>query len=192
MQNSESRSNKGNLSQQAYKGRTIHDLIVAIWVKCDGDYGKMISFLRDKKSISGEEIDDLSQKAEAAVKKMGGKIITFVDDDYPEAYKGVDNPRICYVEAGGRVIDAPLRFEEESGKKRRFYVEFCLEGVEMDSDHDYLLQSRWLDSREEAIEWCKKEFDYIDPKYISVFIVMAEFSSDDEYDIVGLEKILDI
>ncbi len=62
-----------------------HKLIVAIWVKTQGDHESMYRFIKDKTPISKEEIEYLSNKAEEAASKLGGRIVTIMDEDYSEA-----------------------------------------------------------------------------------------------------------
>ena len=85
-----------------------HKLIVAIWVKTQGDYESMYRFIKDKTPISKEEIEYLSNKAEEAVSKLGGRIVTIMDEDYPDSYKKMMNPPFCYVEKDNLRFDAPI------------------------------------------------------------------------------------
>ena len=85
-----------------------HKLIVAIWVKTQGDYESMYRFIKDKTPISKEEIEYLSNKAEEAVSKLGGRIVTITDEDYPDSYKKMMNPPFCYVEKGNLRFDLPI------------------------------------------------------------------------------------
>lgn len=110
-----------------------------------------------------------------------------VDDDYPEEYKSKDNPPICYIQIGRKILATPL-----SGNKRHYYIEFCLRGISLDSDHDYLVQSKWFSTREEALAWYKGNFDYVDSKFVSAYLMTAEFYSEEDYDIVGSEKLENI
>ena len=85
-----------------------HKLIVAIWVKTQGDYESMYRFIKDKTPISKEEIEYLSNKAEEAVSKLGGRIVTITDEDYSDSYKKMMNPPFCYVEKDNLRFDAPI------------------------------------------------------------------------------------
>lgn len=85
-----------------------HKLIVAIWVKTQGDYESMYRFIKDKTPISKEEIERLSNMLEEAVSKLGGRIVTIVDEDYPDSYKKKINPPFCYVEKDNLRFDAPI------------------------------------------------------------------------------------
>ena len=85
-----------------------HKLIVAIWVKAQGDYESMYRFIKDKTPISKEEIEYLSNKAEEAVSKLGGRIVTITDEDYSDSYKKMMNPPFCYVEKGNLRFDLPI------------------------------------------------------------------------------------
>ena len=85
-----------------------HKLIVAIWVKTQGDYESMYRFIKDKTPISKEEIECLSNTLEETVSKLGGRIVTIMDEDYPDSYKKMMNPPFCYVEKGNLRFDAPI------------------------------------------------------------------------------------
>lgn len=85
-----------------------HKLIVAIWVKTQGDYESMYRFIKDKTPISKEEIECLSSMLEEAASKLGGRIVTIMDEDYPDSYKKMMNPPFCYVEKDNLRFDAPI------------------------------------------------------------------------------------
>lgn len=85
-----------------------HKLIVAIWVKTQGDYESMYRFIKDKTPISKEEVEYLSNMLEETVSKLGGRIVTIMDEDYPDSYKKKINPPFCYVEKDNLRFDAPI------------------------------------------------------------------------------------
>ena len=85
-----------------------HKLIVAIWVKTQGDYESMCRFIEDKTPISREEVERLSNMLEETVSKLGGRIVTIMDEDYSDSYKKKINPPFCYVEKGNLRFDAPI------------------------------------------------------------------------------------
>ena len=85
-----------------------HKLIVAIWVKTQGDYESMCRFIEDKTPISREEVEHLSNMLEEAVSKLGGRIVTIMDEDYSDSYKKKINPPFCYVEKDNLRFDAPI------------------------------------------------------------------------------------
>ena len=85
-----------------------HKLIVAIWVKTQGDYESMCRFIEDKTPISKEEVEYLSNMLEEAVSKLGGRIVTIMDEDYSDSYKKKINPPFCYVEKDNLRFDAPI------------------------------------------------------------------------------------
>lgn len=86
----------------------VHKLIVAIWVKTQGDYESMCHFIEDKTPISKEEVEHLSNMLEEAVSKLGGRIVTIMDEDYSDSYKKKINPPFCYVEKDNLRFDAPV------------------------------------------------------------------------------------
>ena len=85
-----------------------HKLIVAIWVKTQGVYEAMCNFIEDKTPISREEVERLSNTLEETVSKLGGRIVTIMDEDYPDSYKKMMNPPFCYVEKDSLRFDAPI------------------------------------------------------------------------------------
>lgn len=85
-----------------------HKLLVAIWVKTQGDYEAMFRFIKEKTPISKEEIEYFSDMEEEAVSKLGGRIVTIMDEDYPDSYKKMMNPPFCYVEKDNLKFDAPI------------------------------------------------------------------------------------
>lgn len=87
---------------------SVHKLLVAIWVKNKGDYQKIFRFLKTKTPISQEEIKSLSNMEEEAVSKLGGRIVTIMDEDYPDSYKKMENPPFCYIEKGDLRFDTPI------------------------------------------------------------------------------------
>lgn len=82
----------------------VDNLLIAIWVKCGGDYAKIMHVLKDKIVISKEEIKILSSKEIEATKAIGGRIITVLDDEYPETFKLIMNPPFCFVVKDGRIL----------------------------------------------------------------------------------------
>ena len=85
-----------------------HKLIVAIWVKTQGVYEAMCNFIKDKTPISREEVEYLSNMLEETVSKLGGRIVTIMDEDYSDSYKKMINPPFCYVEKGNLKFCAPV------------------------------------------------------------------------------------
>lgn len=58
--------------------------------------------------------------------------------------------------------------------KIKYYVEF----ESSESQYPYSLQSRYFDTEQEAIEWYKNGFDYVDMNEIFVSLMRATFSDD--------------
>lgn len=85
-----------------------HKLIAAIWAKMQGDYEAMCRFIKDKTPISKEEVEYLSNMLEEAASKLGGRIVTIMDEDYSDSYKKMINPPFCYVEKDNLKFDAPV------------------------------------------------------------------------------------
>ena len=87
---------------------SVHKLLVAIWVKNKGNYPQILRFLKMKTPISQEEIESLFNMEEEAVSKLGGRIVTIMDEDYSDSYKKKINPPFCYVEKDNLRFDAPI------------------------------------------------------------------------------------
>lgn len=87
---------------------SVHELLVAIWVKTKGDYRSMYRFIKEKTPISKEEIEYFSYMEEEAVSKIGGRIVTIIDKDYPDSYKKMMNPPFCYIEKDNLRFDTPI------------------------------------------------------------------------------------
>lgn len=83
-------------------------LLIAIWVKNKGDYQAILRFLKEKTPISKEEVEYLSNMEEEIASKLGGRIVTVTDEDYPYSYKKMDNPPFCYIEKGRLRFDTPI------------------------------------------------------------------------------------
>ena len=62
--------------------------------------------------------------------------------------------------------------------KTKYYVEF--ESTE--SQNKYSIQSKYFDTEQEAIQWYKDSFDYVDTDEIIVGIMKAEMEEDDNGD----------
>lgn len=82
--------------------------------------------------------------------------------------------------------------------RRNYYIEICMKNIITDTDHDYIVQSKWFDTEEEAVAWYKNSFDYIDSKYCSVYLMTGQFyyAQDDDinqdYDIISSKKLENI
>lgn len=66
----------------------------------------------------------------------------------------------------------------------KYYVEFEIK----DSGEIFSMQSRWFDTKEEALDWFEDSFDLIREE-ISVFLMSAEFG-EDKYGDIELEEVL--
>ncbi len=67
----------------------------------------------------------------------------------------------------------------------KYYLEF----VHVNSqEENYDMQSKWFNTATEARCWLSGNFDFISDD-ISVFLMTAEFTDEDDYDIVSSTKI---
>lgn len=71
--------------------------------------------------------------------------------------------------------------------KKKYYIE--ISSKEIECDPPYLMQSKWFDTKKEAIDWYRNNFDYTSG-LIDVKLMCAEFDENDEYDDIGCIKIL--
>ena len=69
------------------------ELLVAVSVKNNGDWDKIIKFIRTREKPTGEEIEKFSPLADQA--------ITILDEDYPETWKNSYMPPIVLFYKGG-------------------------------------------------------------------------------------------
>ena len=82
--------------------------------------------------------------------------------------------------------------------RQKYYIEICMKNIIIDTDYSYIVQSKWFDTEAEAVAWYKNSFDYIDSKYCSVYLMIAQFyqAYDDDinqdYDIIGSKKLENI
>lgn len=68
--------------------------------------------------------------------------------------------------------------------KYQYYIEFVHKNSE---EENYDMQSKWFSRKQSAINWLRKNFDYISQD-MTVFVMTAEFY-EDGYDIIKSEKV---
>ena len=102
------RGKKNDGKAGLFSARNMRNMIIAIWVKNKGDYQAILRFLKEKTPISEEEVARLSGMEEKAVSKIGCRIVTIIDEDYPDSYKKMMNPPFCYVEKDNLRFDTPI------------------------------------------------------------------------------------
>lgn len=113
-------------------------------------------------------------------KKLSIEEIAYMDccEDCPRA-------RICHEKV--ETCDTyDERLEELMAKRKvkKFYIEL----VDI-ADNEYIIQSKWFDTEEEAIEFMKKNFDFIDTGSYGVDLMSANFYEGDEiYEDIKLER----
>lgn len=77
-----------------------------------------------------------------------------------------------------------LMEEMKEKKVKKFYIEF----VDVASD-DYIIQTKWFDTEEEAIGFIKENFDFIDRGTYGVDLMSAIFPEGDEtYEDIKFER----
>lgn len=64
------------------------DIIIALAVKYNFNWRKILNAISNKEIITDDEINSLLAKLDW----FGGKIITIIDDDYPEPFRTISNP----------------------------------------------------------------------------------------------------
>ena len=101
-------------------------------------------------------------------------------------YLSVDEA-LCLVNDSASYFFIPTR--------HRYYIEVCMKNIITDTDHDYIVQSKWFDTEAEAVAWYKNSFCYIDTKYCSAYLMTGQFYQDqdeEDYDIISSKKLENI
>lgn len=57
----------------------------------------------------------------------------------------------------------------------KYYIEF------VDFNGNFVLQSKWFDTENEALIWLLENFDFIDYDNIECFIMYADFDEEDDF-----------
>lgn len=70
--------------EKSYQNK-VRKLLLCLSLKFNGDTQKIFKFLKEKKPISDEEINE-------TIKDFKGKFITYVDEEYPNCFKTAINP----------------------------------------------------------------------------------------------------
>lgn len=63
--------------------------------------------------------------------------------------------------------------------KKEYYVEFEIKG----GDIPYVMQSKWFQKPQYALMWVKENLPHIDDDKINVYIMVANYISEDDFDI---------
>ncbi len=69
----------------------------------------------------------------------------------------------------------------------QYYIEFYQYG---NTDKNYVIQSKWFDTQEEAEQWLFDSFDFIDKEEIGADLMAAEWDDKEGYhkDIIVVRK----
>lgn len=67
---------------------------------------------------------------------------------------------------------------------KKYYVEF----ENLEDDYSYCLQSRWFDTKEQALNWYKTNFDFIRNRTMIARIMSSEFDENGEYTDIKYEE----
>lgn len=68
---------------------------------------------------------------------------------------------------------------------KKYYIEIC----DMESPCEYIMQSKWFDTEQEAIKWAK-DISFLDMQY-SISLMSSEWDvSDDTYTDIDFERYL--
>lgn len=78
------------------------DIVIAAWAKNGGDFEKTLKFIRDKKPLSKDEVYGYVDAIEALVGSLGGRLVTIIDQDYPDEFKAKMNPPFVFIEKDGK------------------------------------------------------------------------------------------
>lgn len=63
--------------------------------------------------------------------------------------------------------------------KKEYYVEFGITG----GDIPFVMQSKWFQKPQHALLWIKQNLPYIDDDKIGVYIMVANYINEDDFDI---------
>lgn len=116
----------------------------------------------------------------------------YILERYPADGTGADErlTRLSVDEALCLVNDSTSRFFLPD--RRRFCIEVCPKIAVPDQDHEYVIQTKWFDSKRQAIAWYKANFDYVDAKCCAIRLVIAQYFNVNDYDIVATEELAGI
>ena len=116
----------------------------------------------------------------------------YILEKYPADGTGADEKltRLSVDEALCLVNDSAFKFYLPN--RRRFYIEICPKVRLDDQDHEYVVQTKWFNSKRQAIAWYKNAFDYVDSKYCTVRLVIVQYYNVNDYDIVATEELAGI
>lgn len=116
----------------------------------------------------------------------------YILEKYPADGTGADErlTRLSIDEALCLVNDSVSKFYLPN--RRRYYVEICPKVAVPGQDHEYVIQTKWFDSKRQAIAWYKDAFDYVDSKYCTTRLVIVQYYSVNDYDIVATEELAGI
>ena len=73
-------------------------------------------------------------------------------------------------------------------KVKRFYIEFILMVENVETENQYIIQSKWFNTKAKALKWFITSFDYVDLNIVSAQLMTAIFN-EDNYDIIEGEDI---
>lgn len=84
-------------------------ILIALWSRAGGDFDSMVLLLESKIKFDKKENEAIAEREIEAVEKIGGRIVTALDADYPNDFKKLDQPYICFIEKNGQFYsDKPI------------------------------------------------------------------------------------
>ncbi len=66
----------------------------------------------------------------------------------------------------------------------KYYIEF----VDKNENCNFIMQSKWFTTEKDAEKWLLTNFDHIDFEELRIFIMSAEFYTEDHYGDIELVK----
>lgn len=70
--------------------------------------------------------------------------------------------------------------------KKEYYIEFEIKG----GDLPYVIQSKWFDKPQYALEWARENLPYIDDDKINVYIMVTNYIDEEDFDIEQFCKVV--
>ena len=77
----------------------------------------------------------------------------------------------------------------QTNKVLKYYIEFRLI---VDADGyatPEVIESKWFETKEEALKWYHMSFNYVDDRLISAQLMTAEFNDEGKYVIINWEDV---
>lgn len=85
-----------------------------------------------------------------------------------------------------------LKMINQKNKVLKYYIEFVLIIDSFDAPTENIIQSKWFETKEEALKWYHTSFDDVDYRVVSAQLRTAEFNDKRDYRVIDSEDIEEI